>query len=186
MTENEAIKILKRDLAIQTENKALPDGIKAIETAIQALEEIQQYRAIGTVEEVKELKDYKELYDVYRNIGSINEFRNLKNKKNVLPITNITINEEDMQKIVDEKIKEIELDIQKIRAKALDEFAEALKERLKGMQMVEFQGEDVCPCAETGEECTYINQDIGCQYCAREHTIQEVDEIAEQLKGEQL
>lgn len=70
--------------------------------------------------------------------------------------------------------------------KAIDEFAEALKERLKGMQMVELQGEDVCPCAETGEECPYINQDIGCQYCAREHTIQEVDEIAEQLKGEQL
>lgn len=75
---------------------------------------------------------------------------------------------------------------QKIRNKAIDEFAEALKERLKGMQMVELQGEDVCPCAETGEECPYINQDIGCQYCAREHTIQEVDEIAEQLKGEQL
>lgn len=73
-----------------------------------------------------------------------------------------------------------------IRAKAIDEFTEALKERLKGMQMVELQGEDVCPCAETGEECPYINQDIGCQYCAREHTIQEVDEIAEQLKGEQL
>lgn len=46
MTENESIKILKRDLAIQIENKALPDGIKAIETAIQALEEIQQYRAM--------------------------------------------------------------------------------------------------------------------------------------------
>ena len=46
MNEQEAIKILKRDLAIQIENKALPDGIKAIETAIQALEEIQQYRAM--------------------------------------------------------------------------------------------------------------------------------------------
>ena len=57
MTENESIKILKRDLAIQIENKALPDGIKAIETAIQALEEIQQYRAIGTVEEFKALKE---------------------------------------------------------------------------------------------------------------------------------
>ena len=44
MTENEAIKILKRDLAIQIENKALPDGIKAIETAIHALEEVKSYR----------------------------------------------------------------------------------------------------------------------------------------------
>lgn len=67
----------------------------------------------------------------------------------------------------------------------IDEFAEALKERLKGMQMVELQGEDVCPCSETGEECPYINQDIGCQYCARERTIKDIEEIAEQMKGEQ-
>ena len=38
MTEIEAIKILKRDLAIQTENKALPDGINAIAMAIKAIE----------------------------------------------------------------------------------------------------------------------------------------------------
>lgn len=99
------------------------------ETCKNALSEIQQYKAIGTVKELKELKDYKELYDVYRNIGSIDEFRKLKNKKNVLPIANIIINEEDMQKIVDEKIKEIELDIQKIRAKAIDEFAEKICEK---------------------------------------------------------
>lgn len=38
MTENKAIKILKRDLQIQIENKALPDGIEATKIAIQALE----------------------------------------------------------------------------------------------------------------------------------------------------
>ena len=38
MKESEAIKILQRDLQIQLENKALPDGIEAIEIAIQALE----------------------------------------------------------------------------------------------------------------------------------------------------
>ena len=37
-TESEAIKILQRDLQIQLENKALPDGIEAIQIAIQALE----------------------------------------------------------------------------------------------------------------------------------------------------
>lgn len=68
-------------------------------------------------------------------------------------------------------------------AKAIDEFAERLKERLKGMQMAELKGEDVCPCKETGEDCPYINQDIGCQYCAREQTIKDIDEIAEKLKG---
>ena len=72
---------------------------------------------------------------------------------------------------------------QEIREKAIDEFAELMKERLKGMQMLELQGEDVCPCSESGEDCPYINQEIGCQYCAREQTIKDVDEIAEQLKG---
>ena len=38
MTESEAIKISQRDLHIQLENKALPDGIEAIQIAIQALE----------------------------------------------------------------------------------------------------------------------------------------------------
>ena len=38
MTESEAIKILQRDLQIQLENKALPDGIEAVKFAIQALE----------------------------------------------------------------------------------------------------------------------------------------------------
>lgn len=67
--------------------------------------------------------------------------------------------------------------------KAIDEFAERLKERLKGMQMVELQGEDVCPCRETGEDCPYMNQDVGCQYCAREQTIKDIDKIAEKMKG---
>ena len=38
MTEIEAIKILQRDLEIQVKNKALTDGIEAIQIAIQALE----------------------------------------------------------------------------------------------------------------------------------------------------
>lgn len=67
--------------------------------------------------------------------------------------------------------------------KAIDEFAELMKEKLKDMQFAEFQGIDVCPCAKTGEECQYINQDIGCQYCAREQTIKEIEKIAEQLKA---
>ena len=68
--------------------------------------------------------------------------------------------------------------------KAIEEFAERVKERLIGMQMAELQGEDVCPCAETGEDCPYIHQELGCQYCAREQTIKDIDEIAESMKGE--
>lgn len=50
MTESEAKKILKRDLRIQIKNGALPDGIEALTVAINALEEVHQYRAIGIVE----------------------------------------------------------------------------------------------------------------------------------------
>lgn len=82
-----------------------------------------------------------------------------------------------------EFLKKIDGHDREIRNKAIDEFAELIKERIVGMQMAELQGEDVCPCRETGEECQYMNQDIGCQYCAREQTIKDIDEIAEQLKG---
>jgi len=82
---------------------------------------------------------------------------------------------EEMKRMIDE-LQE------KTYNKAVDDFAERMKERLKGMQMAELQGEDVCPCRETGEECKYMNQDIGCQYCAREQTIKDIDEIAGQLK----
>lgn len=62
MTENEAIKELKEDF-IEL-GKAVPCDTgwgnainEAYSMAIHALEEIQQYRAIGTVEEFKVLKE---------------------------------------------------------------------------------------------------------------------------------
>lgn len=53
MTENEAKKVLERDLQIQIENGALLDGIEALTVAIKVLEEVHQYRQIGTVEECR-------------------------------------------------------------------------------------------------------------------------------------
>ena len=62
MTENEAIKELKEDY--NELGKAIPCdtgwGVainEAYSIAIKALEEIQEYRAIGTVEEFKALKE---------------------------------------------------------------------------------------------------------------------------------
>ena len=102
----------------------------------------------------------------------------------ITPIKKMTINQiverKDDLLMSKDDIKEM---AKNIRAKAIDEFAELMKEKLKDMKFAEFQGIDVCPCAKTGEECPYINQDVGCQYCAREQTIKEIDEIAEQLKG---
>ena len=54
MTEQEAISVLKM---IETHG-SLPTNAK--DEAIKALEEVQQYRAIGTVEECRENKEFLE------------------------------------------------------------------------------------------------------------------------------
>ena len=81
MTENEAIELLNSFYEMD-------EMYAAAQVAIQALEEIQQYRAIGTVEEFKALKEfkktiteivnsqliagknnYKEIYDCFQKIA---------------------------------------------------------------------------------------------------------------------
>ena len=74
MTENEAIKIGK-DLYENITSYAtniIPTKryIEFIEMAIKALEEIQQYRAIGTVDELKALKEK----NMAKKQGNINDF----------------------------------------------------------------------------------------------------------------
>ena len=65
MTENEAIKAIENDL--EWHSKELkPKYKEVLRFAIQALEEIQEYRAIGTVEEFKALKE-KERADKANN-----------------------------------------------------------------------------------------------------------------------
>ena len=58
--------------------------IEAFDIAIEALEEIQQYRAIGTVERLKHLEEYvdtiNKLCADYSAIGTIDEFKALKEK----------------------------------------------------------------------------------------------------------
>lgn len=83
MTENEAINVLEKPskhihMVHKTKNEMefytfSYDLVKAFEKAIKALEEIQQYRAIGTVEEFKALKDAEEqglLHKLPAAIGS--------------------------------------------------------------------------------------------------------------------
>jgi hypothetical protein len=85
MTENEAITVLK-----MVEAHGSLTG-KAKEMAIQALEEIQQYRAIGTVEGYKRAievskenyylcAEYKAKLKEYESVGTIDEFKALKEK----------------------------------------------------------------------------------------------------------
>ena len=60
----------------------------------------------------------------------LEELKKLREGRNEIPIATITINNEALQKMVDEKVKEIEFDIQGIRNKAIDDFATALMPRL--------------------------------------------------------
>lgn len=95
MTENEAIEILKNDSCYECSYGCCGAGncgiescnvAKATEEAIKALEEIQQYRAIGTVEKMQDMKnDYYEAvsdWRQYRKIGTVEEFKALKEKNN--------------------------------------------------------------------------------------------------------
>lgn len=65
MTESEAIKELKQNIEMPFGSNISNEVSKL---AIKALEEIQQYRVIGTVEECSKLKEYEE-------IGTPNEIR---------------------------------------------------------------------------------------------------------------
>lgn len=53
MTENEAIKVIKRLIGVSPSERI----VRAVNTAELALKEIQQYRAIGTVEECREARE---------------------------------------------------------------------------------------------------------------------------------
>lgn len=135
MTEIEARGKIKYRIANEMrkagENK---EEYEDLEIALQVMKEIREYRELGTVEELKALKE-----------------------KNVIQIATIKLNKEDMQEIVDEKNKEFELDIKEIRNKAIDEFAE----RLKQGDVIEYMG----------------------SYVSYEAIVSFIDEIAEQMKG---
>lgn len=101
MTENEAKEYIRsricNEKGIQRfcrDNCMYGEGKCAFQIAIKALEEIQQYRAIGTVEELEAMKkgtlSAMELVDIwcvledlkkYSAIGTVEEFKALKEKE---------------------------------------------------------------------------------------------------------
>ena len=140
MTESEARSKIKYRLGIARQiagNGVDGKSFEEFEIALQALKEIREYRELGTVEELQALKE-----------------------KNVIQIATIKLNKEDMQEIVDEKIKEFELDIIEIRNKAIDDYMNALCNKCLDMKNECYQLE--CPFCDDG--CNIVN-------------------IAEQLKG---
>lgn len=59
MTAEEAIKEFKDRIELGKKEylKDIPEYIEALDMAIEALVEVEQYRALGTVEELKEAKE---------------------------------------------------------------------------------------------------------------------------------
>lgn len=60
--------------------------------------------------------------------------KTLKERERVLPIANIVIKKETLQKVANEMIERIELDIQEIRNQVIDEFAEQMQEKVESFQ----------------------------------------------------
>lgn len=72
MTENEAL-IFMRLFRDEWDKHSKTENAKALDTAIKALEEIQQYREIGTVEECKEAVLNIEHFYIFGRTQAIDE-----------------------------------------------------------------------------------------------------------------
>lgn len=100
MTENESINKLKNmRLFMQIEDnnnecKFAEDDYVANKMAIKALEEVQQYRQIGTVEELQDMKNnyFEALSDwrQYRKIGTLEECRAAVEKQTAKKVKSIS------------------------------------------------------------------------------------------------
>ena len=86
MTENEILKSALKKVEAQKVNFGFMERFNVDENweVMKALEEIQQYRAIGTVDEVAEMSNsyinYFHKVRKYQAIGTIEEFKALKEK----------------------------------------------------------------------------------------------------------
>lgn len=95
MTEQEAIQEIKRwtGILMNAGSQCVMDTAEAQGMAISALEEVQQYRALGTVEEIKKkLKTelpymsiaqakFKRELDAYKTLGTVEELREAREKQ---------------------------------------------------------------------------------------------------------
>ena len=153
MTENEVIKTLK--IMLENNSIGMENKQEVLEVTIQALEEIQQYRAIGTVKQFEWCKDashWKELFkdklEQYESIGTVEEFKSLKE------CFGHTTPKSRGKAIYD---------------KAIDKFTEKLKSD-------EFQKYNLDMVFETSRDLSYTNCiSAFCEY---------IDEMAKQMKGE--
>ena len=140
MTENEALKQLQVGYLGDTE-----DLVQAKHIAIKALEEIQQYRAIGTVEQLEWCKDashwkelFKEKLEQYEAIGTVEDIQmifQLCKDLQVMCGKYHEIGTVDEFKAYKQgnctnNCKHYDSAIEYVRNKAIDEFTHQLKENL--------------------------------------------------------
>lgn len=71
MTEQEAINGLNLLFSEHELNLPCTDSLEILNIAIKALEEIQQYRAIGTVEELEQGRKYMKLAKKHGTVGRV-------------------------------------------------------------------------------------------------------------------
>jgi hypothetical protein len=167
MTENEAINIIFAQAECETKEHicdkdkcdecellymqgTVKEHREALQMAINSLSEIQQYRAIGTVEEL--IKEHKELIELsrkylidtnelleYQAIGTAEQLKAIKQWKSDVM--------EGFCKYDASSFEEI---VVNARAEAIEEFAEALIQRLKDCidEFRLFEGEDIFEVAE--------------------------------------
>jgi hypothetical protein len=159
MTENKAkknLEFLERCYRVSKKGSALHEVLIEFVTledlveAIQALEEIQQYRAIGLTPELIEAMQGEDMPN------------SLKSKLSSLRYKRLLTDEE-----YKELIKKLDGHDREIRAKAIDEFAEKVCDRV----------------SEWSERCTFP-KGVTCDILTLDCVTDVVFEIAEEMKGD--
>lgn len=135
---NEIKEMLKSKLVNANMDGKAESDVKELEfdfdRAIQALEEVEQYRAIGTVEEVKALKDdfwkLNEMCRHYSAIGTVEELKAIKQWK---------------ADIIESFSKYDVNSVEELRASVIDKFMEAfLTKAMEASEKAIFDGGLVC------------------------------------------
>lgn len=76
MTENEIVRVLETEKEYM-DSHAGKSQSEALRYAIDAVKEIQQYRAIGTIEEIKEKLSLLEKYEELGTVEELDEVLNM-------------------------------------------------------------------------------------------------------------
>lgn len=142
MTEWRAADLIRRIKVEETAERYV-DRHKAFDLAIKALEEIQQYREIGTVEELRKLKESNlsglELAMIAVSVEKLKQYEDLEKQGNLLK------NPKELENSILERMKEFMDEYRGYSESSIDHFwgkADAMK---TAMQIVKRAFSEVMP-----------------------------------------